>query len=124
MRDDPLGVPADGSAATGDAPSRVPAHGGGADAYAWEADLYDVTTATVSEQDVPFYTALAGGAGGPVLELGCGTGRVLVPCAAAAGAAVGVDVSPSMLARAAAAVAAAGLGDRIELHRGDMRTVR
>ncbi len=94
------------------------------DPYAWEADLYDVTTATVSEQDVPFYTALAAAGGGPVLELGCGTGRVLVPCAAAAGAAVGVDVSPSMLARAAAAVAAAGLGDRIELHRGDMRTVR
>jgi hypothetical protein len=91
MRDDPLGVPADGSAATGGGPGGVPAHGGGssgsgspqgdrADAYAWEADLYDVTTAGVSEQDVPFYTALAGDAGGPVLELGCGTGRVLGPC--------------------------------------------
>jgi len=94
------------------------------DPYAWEADLYDLTTAAVSEQDVPFYTALAGGAGGPVLELGCGTGRVLVPCAAAAGAATGVDLSPSMLDRAAAAVAAAGLGDRVTLCRGDMRTVR
>jgi len=94
------------------------------DPYAWEADLYDVTTATVSEQDVPFYTALAADAGGPVLELGCGTGRVLLPCAAAAGSAVGVDVSPSMLARAATAAAAAGLGARVELHRGDMRTVR
>jgi SAM-dependent methyltransferase len=94
------------------------------DPYAWEADLYDLTTAGVSEQDVPFYTALAADAGGPVLELGCGTGRVLVPCAEAAGAAVGVDLSASMLTRAAAAVAAAGLGDRVELHRGDMRTVR
>jgi SAM-dependent methyltransferase len=95
-----------------------------ADPYAWEADLYDVTTANVSEQDVPFYTALAADAGGPVLELGCGTGRVLMPCAAAAGAAVGVDVSASMLARAEAAVAAAGLAGRVELHLGDMRTVR
>jgi SAM-dependent methyltransferase len=94
------------------------------DPYAWEADLYDLTTAGVSEQDVPFYTALAADAGGPVLEFGCGTGRVLVPCAAAAGAAVGVDLSASMLTRAAAAAAAAGLGDRVELYRGDMRTVR
>jgi SAM-dependent methyltransferase len=101
-----------------DAPSQVD------DPYAWEADLYDVTTAGVSEHDVPFYTALAADAGGPVLELGCGTGRVLVPCAAAAGRAVGVDVSPSMLARAAKAATAAGLGDRVELHRGDMRMIR
>jgi len=124
MRDDPLGVPADGSAATGDAPSRVPAHGAGADAYAWEADLYDVTTAGVSEQDVPFDTALAGGAGGPVLELGCGTGRVLGPCAAAAGGGVGVDSSPAMLERARGRLAASRLADRVELHLGDMRTIR
>jgi SAM-dependent methyltransferase len=96
----------------------------GDDPYAWEADLYDLTTASVSEQDVPFYTALAGDAGGPLLELGCGTGRVLVPCAAVTGAATGVDLSPSMLERAAAAAAAAGLGDRLTLCRGDMRTIR
>jgi SAM-dependent methyltransferase len=94
------------------------------DPYAWEADLYDLTTASVSEQDVPFYTALAADAGGPVLELACGTGRVLVPCAAAAGGGAGVDLSPAMLRRASARLAAAGLNDRVELHLGDMRTVR
>jgi SAM-dependent methyltransferase len=93
-----------------------------ADAYAWEADLYDVTTTEVSDQDVPFYTALASDAGGPVLELGCGTARVLAPCAAAAGH--GVDVSPAMLQRARRRLAASGLADRVELHLGDMRTVR
>jgi SAM-dependent methyltransferase len=94
------------------------------DPYAWEADLYDATTTEVSERDVPFYTALAGDAGGPVLELGCGTGRVLAPCAAAAGGGVGVDVSPAMLERARRRLAAGGLADRVELRLGDMRTVR
>jgi hypothetical protein len=41
---------------------------GGEDAYAWEADLDDVTTTGVSEQDVPFYTALA--ANGRPLDAG------------------------------------------------------
>jgi SAM-dependent methyltransferase len=98
---------------------------GVADAYAWEADLYDVTTAEVSEHDVPFYTALAADAAGPILELACGTARVLAPCAAAAaGRGVGVDVSPAMLERARRRLAASNLADRVELHLGDMRTVR
>ena len=76
---------------------------------------------------MPFYTALAADAGGPLLELGCGTGRVLAPCAAAMGsgvAAVGVDISPAMLARARARMAASGLQDRVRLELGDLRTVR
>jgi hypothetical protein len=55
----------------------APSGDGALDPYAWEADLYDVTTGEVSERDLPFYTALAADAGGPLLELGCGTGRVL-----------------------------------------------
>jgi SAM-dependent methyltransferase len=105
----------------------APLGDGAPDPYAWEADLYDATTGGVSERDVPFYTALAADAGGPLLELGCGTGRVLAPCAAAMGpgsGAVGVDVSPAMLARARARMAASGLQDRVRLELGDMRTVR
>ena len=94
------------------------------DPYAGEVDVYDVTSAAVSEQDVPFYRALAADAGGPLLELGCGTGRVLVPCAEAAGCAVGVDASAAMLDRAAAHLAAAGLAGRVQLYRADMRSVR
>ena len=34
---------------------------------------------------------------GPVLELGCGTGRVSVPVAQAGMAVVGIDASPSLI---------------------------
>ena len=96
----------------------------GEDPYAWEADLYDATTGPVSARDVPFYTALAADAGGPVLELGCGTGRVLLPCVEVAGRGVGVDTSPAMLARARQRAASAGLTDQVELYQADMRTIR
>src|SRR6266516_5573407 len=112
MPDDPLAVPAPGAADPTAAAARGDAtgdpDGGGRDPYAWEADLYDVTTTGVSEQDVLFYTALAADAGGPVLELGCGTGRVLAPCAAAAGGGVGVDSSPARHAGAGAPPAGGG----------------
>lgn len=47
--------------------------------------------------DAIFYRELAVGCGGPVLELGCGTGRVLLPIAAQGIACTGVDASPAML---------------------------
>jgi SAM-dependent methyltransferase len=105
-----------------DPPPRPP--GAAADPYAWEADLFDATTAAVSARDVPFYAALAADAGGPVLELACGTGRVLAPCAEAAGGGAGVDASPAMLALARDRLRAAGLEGRVSLHQADMREVR
>src|SRR3954451_19627199 len=48
--------------------------------------------------DAAFYRQLAQETGGPVLELGCGTGRVLLPIAALGLPCVGVDASPAMLA--------------------------
>jgi ubiquinone/menaquinone biosynthesis C-methylase UbiE len=50
-----------------------------------------------SSQDVVFYRALALASGGPVLELGCGTGRVLLPIARDGVACVGLDASRDML---------------------------
>jgi SAM-dependent methyltransferase len=47
--------------------------------------------------DRAFYAELAREAGGPVLELGCGTGRVLLPIAREGIAAVGLDASAAML---------------------------
>lgn len=47
--------------------------------------------------DIEFYVELAKGSGGPVLELGCGTGRILIPTAQAGLECVGLDVSPEML---------------------------
>jgi SAM-dependent methyltransferase len=52
------------------------------------------------DADVDLILTLADeSAGGPILELGCGTGRVLLPLADAQGHAVtGVDISPALLA--------------------------
>src|SRR5436189_2875890 len=47
--------------------------------------------------DVEFYRSLAREAGGPVLELGCGTGRVLLPIARDGSACTGLDSSEAML---------------------------
>ncbi len=48
-------------------------------------------------QDVDFYLDLAAQANGPVLELGCGTGRVLIPIAREGGPVTGIDLSEHML---------------------------
>jgi ubiquinone/menaquinone biosynthesis C-methylase UbiE len=48
--------------------------------------------------DVEFYVEQAQESGGPVLELGCGTGRILIPTARAGVECVGLDGSPEMLA--------------------------
>jgi trans-aconitate methyltransferase len=50
--------------------------------------------------DVDFYLRAAVKFGGPVVEIGCGTGRILAPIVAAGVPATGVDHSPAMLAAA------------------------
>jgi len=63
------------------------------------ARYYDATYALLRDPaDAAFYLALARETGGPVLELGCGTGRVLLPIARAGIIAVGLDQSQEMLA--------------------------
>src|SRR5215467_3779194 len=64
------------------------------------APFYDWENAqTLGRRDVPFWTRVASRAHGPVLELGCGTGRVTRPLARAGIDVVGVDRSAAMLAR-------------------------
>ncbi len=70
--------------------------------------------------DVHFYLAQARRMGGPVLELGVGTGRVALPLAAAGHRVTGVDLSRWMLEACARKAALAGLGGRITLVRSDM----
>jgi SAM-dependent methyltransferase len=48
-------------------------------------------------EDLPFWLELAAQTGGPVLELGCGTGRVLLPLVQAGHYAIGLDHNLSML---------------------------
>jgi len=80
------------------------------------AESYDRWSADMTE-DIAFYVALATEAGGPVVELAVGTGRVAIPVARATGRTViGIDGSPSMLAQAREAG-----GDLLDLRLGDMR---
>jgi ubiquinone/menaquinone biosynthesis C-methylase UbiE len=68
--------------------------------------------------DAAFYRELARESGGPVLEVGCGTGRVLLPIAALGVPCVGVDPSPAMLA----ALRAKNPPPTLELVEGRMQT--
>jgi len=86
------------------------------------AALYEYR-ATGLDGDVQFYVEEAQRAGSPVLELGCGTGRILIPVAQAGVTITGLDLSVPMLDIARRKVAAldADTQDRIELVEGDMR---
>jgi SAM-dependent methyltransferase len=86
------------------------------------AALYEYR-ATGLDGDVQFYVEEAQRAGSPVLELGCGTGRILIPVAQAGVTVTGLDLSVPMLDIARRKVAALGADtqDRIELVEGDMR---
>jgi ubiquinone/menaquinone biosynthesis C-methylase UbiE len=65
------------------------------------ADFYDWENAqTLDRRDVTFWKTMAERAKGPILELGCGTGRVTIPLARAGARIVGVDRSSEMLAHA------------------------
>ncbi|MFJ3928562.1 class I SAM-dependent methyltransferase [Streptomyces sp. NPDC090022] len=79
------------------------------DDYRFEAELYDVLWSDLNSLDLDFLLESAAKYGGPLLELGCGTGRVLLPCLEHVGRAVGVDRSPSMLEKGRANLEAAGV---------------
>ena len=73
-------------------------HTGGYEEYAVTADLYDHVVPYRDRPDVSFFVEAAQESGGPVLEVGCGTGRILIPTARAGIEIVGLDLSPQMLA--------------------------
>jgi SAM-dependent methyltransferase len=84
------------------------------------APFYDWENArTVQRRDVAFWQRLAVAQEGPVLELGCGTGRITAPVARAGAQIVGIDRSAPMLARARQRLRRARLSAR--LLRGDIR---
>ena len=87
------------------------------------ARYYDWENArTIGRRDVPFWRTIALEAEGPVLELGCGTGRIAAPLGRAGVRLVGIDRSAQMLAFARRRVARARLRSRVGLVRGDIRT--
>ena len=87
------------------------------DPYQPIAGLYDTWSRTVVE-DVDFYVEEAVAAGGPVVELGVGTGRIAAPTALAGVRVIGVD----FLARDARGVPpteAAGVAGLLDPRPGD-----
>jgi SAM-dependent methyltransferase len=88
------------------------------------ARFYDWENAqTVQRRDVAFWRRLAAAADGPVLELGCGTGRIAVPVAKEGVRLVGLDRSEPMLARARTRASRARLLRHLRLVRGDIRAL-
>jgi len=84
------------------------------------ARLYDPWSASVVE-DVSFYVDEALAAGGDVVELGVGTGRIAIPTALAGAHVIGVDSSAEMLAVCAERARQAGVGAQLDLRLGDLR---
>jgi SAM-dependent methyltransferase len=94
--------------------------------HGWDdyADFYDWENArTLGRRDVPFWLRMTRAVQGPVLELGCGTGRVTMPLARAGVRLVGVDRSAEMLARARRRVRRQRRGPRPVLVRADIRAL-
>ncbi|MFN8639361.1 MAG: class I SAM-dependent methyltransferase [Dehalococcoidia bacterium] len=69
------------------------------------------------EDDIALYRELAEEYAGPVLELGCGTGRVAAALAGAGAEVVGVDISAGMLA------VARSRSQHVQWVEGDMRSL-
>jgi SAM-dependent methyltransferase len=76
-----------------------------------EANWQDVECGAYTA-DMPLWVQLAADAGGPVLELGSGTGRVMLHLAGRGHDIAGIDHEPSFVAEANARLAAAGLPQR------------
>jgi SAM-dependent methyltransferase len=92
------------------------------DEYDLIAPFYDIEHARFDE-DIDLYLNFAeshGAVGGRLLELACGSGRLLLPLARAGYAITGVDTSARMLERARQALEAEGLAARCTLVQQDM----
>lgn len=95
----------------------------GAEGWDEYAPFYDWENAqTVARRDVPFWQRIASAQAGPVLELGCGTGRVSIPVARSGVDLTGIDRSEPMLRRAWQRLRRLR-GARARLVRGDIRAL-
>ncbi|MCL4459570.1 MAG: class I SAM-dependent methyltransferase [Chloroflexi bacterium] len=72
---------------------------GGYEDLPFIAEYYDLIPSYVNRPDLDFYLGYSRSADGKILELGCGTGRILIPTAVAGCRIVGLDLSEHMLAR-------------------------
>jgi len=84
------------------------------------ARFYDLEHDELTE-DLLMYENFARRCGSPVLELGCGSGRVALHLARAGFEVTGLDASPGMLALARGKLARARLEERVRLLEADLR---
>jgi SAM-dependent methyltransferase len=89
------------------------------DPYHAIAALYDLEHDPFRE-DIDLLLSFAEATGGPILEMGCGSGRVVAPLARAGHHVVGIDRSATMLERCRARLAATGGTNLITLVEADM----
>jgi SAM-dependent methyltransferase len=97
------------------------------DSYRISAKYYDGAYAAMKDLvDTAFYCELARERGGPVLEIGCGTGRILLAVARSGIEIHGVDNSAPMLATLKESLTREKpeVRDRVSLHAADMRDFR
>lgn len=92
----------------------------------YEDPAYYTKTYKNRLKDVRYYVDLATLSGGPVLEYGCGNGRIAIPIARAGVDVTGVDLSAPMLAdfRKLLASEPESVRARVRVKRGDMRSAR
>jgi ubiquinone/menaquinone biosynthesis C-methylase UbiE len=83
------------------------------------APFYDIEHASFDE-DLDMYRNFAELCGGKILELACGSGRLLLPLAADGYTLTGVDTSAAMLALAHRALESAGTSARCQLVQQDI----
>ncbi len=74
-------------------------HYGGYEDLSWLPELYDAIPLYNTRADVRYYVDACRNSSGEVLELGCGTGRILIPAAEAGSVITGLDQSIHMLER-------------------------
>lgn len=86
------------------------------------ADYYDASPVVAGRQDLAFYLSAAREYGDPVLELGCGTGRITMALARVGQRVTGLDLSERMLARCTEKRTAlpTEIRERVHLVRADM----
>ena len=97
------------------------------ESYGVTAKYYDGAYAAKQDLvDLPFYIELAEQTGGPILEMACGTGRVLLPIARKGIAIHGVDNSRPMLKTLENSLSREpqDVRRRVTLREGDMRDFR
>lgn len=87
--------------------------------YDWP-EYYDIVSSGL-DHDVEFYTELIRETKGPVLELGCGTGRVTLPAARTGKKIIGLDSSSAMLDKAVWKAKMARAEENLLFIEGDMR---